>query len=104
MEPLPFADAEQAFVVLGGHLASIHTAQVNAFIAVLGGLGAYVGGTDAASEGTFVWTDGSPFDFTNWLGGEPNNSGDGEDCLQINDSLGGWNDVPCGGAHFVCKL
>ena len=89
---------------LGGHLVSIHSQDENDFVTASGGAGAYIGATDAAAEGTYVWTDGTPLDYTNWLPGEPNDF-TGEDCAQINDSSGGWNDIPCdGGAHFVCKL
>lgn len=30
----------------------------------------------------FEWNDLSPVDYTHWNAGEPNNSGDGEDCVQ----------------------
>ena len=33
----------------------------------------WLGGTDKIKEGTWSWTDGSPFEFTNWSRGEPNN-------------------------------
>lgn len=39
----------------------------------------------------FVWSDGTPFVFTNWNGGEP--SGGNENCVEMLDS-GKWNDIP----------
>jgi gliding motility-associated-like protein len=63
---------------------------------VSGGL--WIGFNDAASEGNWVWTDGSPCNFTNWNNGEPNNTTDpcsftGEDAAIIQMSNGKWNDV-----------
>lgn len=50
-----------------------------------------IGLSDAASEGTFRWFDGSVATYTNWRPGEPNNSGD-EDFVEMSLN-GGWNDV-----------
>ncbi|MDW8274046.1 MAG: lectin-like protein, partial [Chitinophagales bacterium] len=69
--------------------------------------GAWIGYTDAASEGNWVWVDGSQSTFTNWNGGEPNNSGglpcyQDEDAALIQFSNGKWNDLAvqniCGGS------
>lgn len=55
----------------------------------------WIGATDAATEGTFVWVDGEPFVYTNWWGGEPNNVGN-EDFVAYDFRSGGWawNDAP----------
>ncbi len=53
----------------------------------------WIGFNDVASENNFVWYDQSPIVYTNWSGGEPNNSGD-EDCVQIYPN-GMWNDLSC---------
>lgn len=95
-------------------LASIQSASENAVIAGLIGTGdAFVGGSDEALEGTFVWDDGTPVQLTNWNAGEPNSGAGGfeEDCIQVIGSLNGlWNDVPCapppdglGTYPFVCE-
>ena len=71
-EPVPsWTEAEAAAVAAGGHLASIQSAQQNQLI--IGTLGAnrWIGLNDVTTEGTFVWSDGSPVDYTNWALGEP---------------------------------
>ena len=42
-------------------------------------------------QSTFAWADGST---RKWNSGEPNNSG-GEDCANITNSNGYWNDLRC---------
>ena len=52
-------------------------------------------GLDDMEEGTFVWQDGTPTDYTAWADNEPNDS-NGEDCGHIAEWAGGlWNDIPC---------
>ena len=65
----------------------------------------WVGLNDISSEGSFVWEDGTAVSYTNWGGGEPNNSGGNEDCTQLNRySNQTWNDEPCNSAfYFVCE-
>uniref|UniRef100_A0A8C7J8J8 C-type lectin domain-containing protein n=1 Tax=Oncorhynchus kisutch TaxID=8019 RepID=A0A8C7J8J8_ONCKI len=56
----------------------------------------WLGGFDAIKEGTWMWSDGSRFDYTNWDTDEPNNAGEGEDCLHMNAASAKlWFDVPC---------
>jgi gliding motility-associated-like protein len=63
---------------------------------VTGGL--WIGYTDAATEGTWLWVDGNVCSFTNWNAGEPNNTTDvcsssGEDVAIMQMANGRWNDV-----------
>jgi versican core protein len=92
----------------GGHLTSIHSTEENQFLLTLLPQNhvVWIGANDLDTEGTFVWTDGSAWDFEAWKAGEPNNHGGGEDCTDF--GYGGetlWNDLPCnrkwGG--FICK-
>jgi len=65
----------------------------------------WVGATDLVTEGTFIWDDGTPMSFTNWVSGQPDNYGGfdpkGENCLQVGWSASGpsnavdWNDLSC---------
>jgi hypothetical protein len=66
--------AEAAAVTLGGHLATINNQAENDFLYNKWGQTRtlMIGLTDAAHEGTFSWTSGEPFTFSNWNSGEPN--------------------------------
>ena len=98
----------------GTLLAGIDSAAENATItSLIGATIAFVGGSDEAVEGTFVWEGGMPLTFTNWNTGEPNNGLNmyEEDCIVISGGLGGvWDDKPCapppvgaGAYAFVCE-
>lgn len=66
--------------------------------------GWFIGLSDSASEGAFVWIDGAGLDFTSWNAGEPNDAGGVEDCVEIDPTVGIWNDVPCDTPRaFVCE-
>lgn len=89
----------QAFAQnFGTNLVSVQAASENNCLAgalVANGFGGiiWIGFNDEAQENNFVWYDQSPVNYTNWAGGEPNNSGN-EDCTQIYPD-GQWNDLSC---------
>ena len=62
----------------------------------------WIGATDVAEEGTFIWTsDNSTVGFENWYPKEPN--GNNEDCVTIcrNEH---WNDASCSSIlPYVCQ-
>ncbi|XP_068034969.1 hepatic lectin-like [Anomalospiza imberbis] len=65
----------------------------------------WIGLTDRNSEGNWEWVDGtdSKSSFTFWREGEPNDSGNNEDCAHLWIS-GKWNDVHCTfECFFVCE-
>lgn len=77
---------------MGGHLVTIGSAAENSFLSSAGT--AWMGFTDQATEGSFVWVNGEPVSYTNWCGGEPNDQF-GEDYACVNWGVGGcWNDRP----------
>jgi hypothetical protein len=106
--------AEQQCVAWGGHLASIASTTENATIgawwaAQLGlanadGSGVWLGGTDAQSDGTFAWVDGSPLGYVDWQPGQPDD-GAGVDCIeQRNDGAAHWYDRRCTDAlRYICE-
>jgi Lectin C-type domain/PA14 domain/PEP-CTERM motif len=107
-------DATQmTFLGLSGHLVTIRNAAENAVALSAGsgdrwiGLtdnpgpstidGAVLGGTEAGNTSVgWVWVTGEPTGYFNWNGGEPNNSGTGEDAVHFTGAAGLWNDNKAG--------
>ncbi|XP_054422207.1 low affinity immunoglobulin epsilon Fc receptor [Pteronotus mesoamericanus] len=80
---------------LQGRLVSIHSQEEQDFLAKhVNKKGSWIGLRDLNIEGEFVWMDGSPLEYSNWRPGEPNNGGQGEDCVMMLGS-GQWNDAFC---------
>ena len=98
-----------------------NTFLTNKFYAAYGNKALWIGANDIAQEGTWVWDNGTTSGDDNltdticnapsgdctpsnakwadnttrkWNGGEPNDSG-GEDCANITNANGFWNDLPC---------
>jgi hypothetical protein len=103
LDTATWSASEQEAVALGGYLVTISDAAENAwvldtFVTTPGrSIGLWLGLTDQAVEGTFVWVTGEPLTYTNWFTGEPNN-------YQVNDPVhgedygmmyghGAWNDT-----------
>jgi hypothetical protein len=105
-----WSSAEAEAQLLGGHLAAVGDAPENSWILSTFGQfdgvrrNLWIGLTDSAAEGEFIWSNGEPLVYTNWNIGEPNNGGGsgtlvpGEDWVYIwGRSPGGtldsyWND------------
>ncbi|XP_020621088.1 uncharacterized protein LOC110058770, partial [Orbicella faveolata] len=93
---------------LGANLPSIHSQEENVYVQSLhGGEKSWLGLSDINTEGTFVWSDGTTFDFHYWAKHQPNNFHN-EDCVHTLGFLLGhkyeWNDVNCSDCHrFTCK-
>lgn len=77
-----WTDSENEAVTLGGHLTTINDADENAWVlstfSFYGGTykDLWIGLSDFASEGNWVWANGETSSFRNWSVGEPNNGGD----------------------------
>jgi hypothetical protein len=99
--PVTYAAATAACMAMSAHLAYLKSASVDMFAEqFVGTANTWIGGTDLATEGSFVWDDGTAFTFTNWHAGEPNNGGGGtyqEDCVIIAGARVDkqWDDRPC---------
>jgi len=103
-----YEDAEADCVARGGHLASIRSQSEQQQL-VSASLGLWwnswwIGLDDLEEEGSFVWKDGSPTNYTAWADNEPNDS-NGEDCGHIANWAGGlWNDIPCtNDMPYICR-
>ncbi len=114
-ELLDWEGAGKACKAAGGKLATIATAEEGrALFEALelpSGVpswrpdeGVWIGLSDAAQEGTFVWTSGAGARFTSWAPGQPDDSGGGEDCATLTLGDGKWFDANCGKAlPYLCS-
>ena len=101
------SDARQHCQNLGGDLAIIKSENQNDFIFSLiqsqntfTKWGAWIGIQRRKADGKFSWIDNTPVDgsYSIWAGGEPNNAGGSENCVQMygNSPLEKeWNDLFC---------
>ena len=124
-EKKSFQSAENQCVSYNGHLASIHSREEMEFVRgeVIRAISDFVwlGGSDRQTEGAWKWTDGTMWDYTEWLKKEPSDDlhPENEDCLEFwsnapSDLYGsktnGWNDLSCSSGYaqrvsaFVCKI
>ena len=88
----------------GAQLASIHSYEELVFIQSNFPRDLWLGATDAVKEGTWVWTDGSSFDYSAWSSENPNNDGN-QDCLEGNSHNLQWDDDNCDKKKlYLCKL
>lgn len=66
----------------------------------------WLGLTDLAVEGTFVWQDGTVINSSSpiWELGQPDNSNGQQHCAQLTVSTGKADDFTCGGIRsFICE-
>jgi hypothetical protein len=92
-----------------GHLATLTDAAEHSFaFSLVGSRSAWLGGSDSAVEGTWLWVTGpeagtvfangvAPVggSYVNWQNGQPDNANE-EDCLHFRIGMPNrWNDAPC---------
>ncbi|KAK7482491.1 hypothetical protein BaRGS_00026308, partial [Batillaria attramentaria] len=106
-----WADARDFCRGYGADLPSIHNSSVNDFFrdTLLRSTSYqdlfWIGLTDADKESTYLWSDGTPFDYASWYVGEPNNAGGNEDCTEYSRTTNHWNDNSCWITNnFVCSI
>eukprot|EP00494_Astrolonche_serrata_P031668 UN31937 len=90
-------------------LASIHNLEQNSFIAGINAAkqedDSWIGlSTEESSDNReFTWSDTTSTGFFRWDSNEPNDSNDGEDCVEIRES-GYWNDESCLSERtYICQ-
>ena len=100
------AASAKTYYGLQGYLATVTSAEENSFVkSKLSSYNTWLGGSDAATEGSWLWATGPEKDtqfstgataynssYVNWKSGEPNNTNGTEDCLIMYYSDGSWND------------
>ncbi|XP_038631276.1 lectin-like [Scyliorhinus canicula] len=92
-------------LVPGGHLVSIHSKQNNNFVLNLlqkeniTHSRVWLGSSDIYQDGVRFWTDGSKWDYYNWLAGRPY-IGIFCNTMLIHEDPGLWSDEYCGWTPF----
>ena len=95
----------------GGHLASVTSEAINEFILSelikRSNRMLWIGGTDKGEQGSWNWTDCSPWEFTYWQENQPSNH-ERQDCIRYSKTSKStgkpkWNDWYCDQKQkFVC--
>ncbi|XP_052774130.1 low affinity immunoglobulin epsilon Fc receptor-like [Mya arenaria] len=104
----PYLLARSACQLLKGSLVVIETAEENAFITSqiqnLQSGSYWMDLNDLQEEGSWLWqATGTAPEYTNWMPGEPNNTGNDENCALIYKG-GKWNDGHCTTvSRYICE-
>lgn len=111
-----WANAQNACVAAGGHLATITNVQEQSVVSAVQNTAQnpWIGLADELVEGSFGWVTGEPLTYTNWNPGQPDGA-DPEDCVNLFSSAlatggnaGTWNDTSCNFIGFtegrICEL
>ncbi|MBE0174937.1 C-type lectin domain-containing protein, partial [Bacillus spizizenii] len=97
--------AERKCIDQHANLASVHSELENDFLLRLlpTSTRCWLGVHDGVQEGEWLWSDGTPYDHTNWCSNEPNNN-NVENCGELNwTSDRCWNDASCSTSMgYVC--
>jgi hypothetical protein len=102
-DEVTFDEARATCQALGADLAVLQTEGENRFVYDSGAEDRRIGLTDAGAEGVFVWVDGSALTDAAWGEGQPDDAGDGEDCVHFYPDAT-WNDIACDDPRgFVCE-
>ncbi|MEZ6092507.1 MAG: lectin-like protein, partial [Pirellulaceae bacterium] len=103
---LTWTEAQAVAIDSGGHLASIGTAQEQAFLTTTFGTDYWIGLNDIDTEGMFAWTDGTPLNYENWYLGHPDNAGNsnGNDFAYMSSNDGGTWYVTHSNTHLNDSL
>ncbi|XP_067236909.1 galactose-specific lectin nattectin-like [Chanodichthys erythropterus] len=95
-----WARAERSCLDYDGNLASVHSHGEYTFLQKLvrqgthGTTPTWIGGSDAAEEGVWLWSDGTKMNYEIWAPRQPDNY-EVEHCLEMNFENGNWNDRKC---------
>nr|KAF6307711.1 C-type lectin domain family 4 member F [Myotis myotis] len=103
-------EAEKSCVSQGAHLASVTSAEEQAYLTEFTRSSNYwIGLNDRGTEGSWRWIDGTPFNYARsrvfWNDNQPDNwqhgNGQDEDCVHVQQK---WNDNNCNALYqWICK-
>ena len=87
--------AKQQAEDMGGHLATLTSDAENTYVYDnFGEAGAWLGGTDEDSEGTWRWVTGEPWGYTRWHSVQPDNASSGEHYLDYHGGFPAYTSMP----------
>jgi hypothetical protein len=115
-EQLTFVAAGAACQATAGHLVTLTDEAEDDFVRGLLDTAHWIGAWDGRADRTpgtapFVWTDGEPWDYSNWESGQPNavatncaNESSGAHCYEhcAYQTTGSWNDRAC--FHTIASI
>jgi len=106
-----WVDAKSLCQLDGGELASIRNAREWQFVKGIlantssGVTHVWLGGSDTKQEGSWVWTDGSSVNYSDWYGSQPNDGTRGNCLLSSGGYNWKWFDSVCTATSYaVCKI
>ncbi|XP_054585313.1 mannose-binding protein A-like [Eptesicus fuscus] len=99
-EKMPFSKVKALCAELQATVATPKNAEENKAIKDMANDHAFLGITDEATEGQFVYVTGGRLTYSHWKKDEPNDCGSGEDCVLLLKD-GCWNDVSCSSSFMV---
>lgn len=104
-ERATWSEARDRCRASGAVLVSLTTLEEDALIGAKATDTIWIGASDTASEGTFVWDSGEPFELERFAEGQPNNLFAVQDCVERRASDGLWYDRDCTlERRYVCEV
>lgn len=98
----PWSSARASCVAWGGDLAGLGSQAEIDFVTGKVPIAMWIGGTDAANECAYSWTNGEPW-HAKWEQGQPDDQNGIEDCVALTQN-GAMNDLACANSMgFLCE-
>merc|ERR1719197_910454 len=101
-----WTEAQTTCRLYGGFVAEPRTLEENIYLKGIVYHSAqrdiWLGASDMLKEGSWHWSTGGHFTYSDWGMGQPNNARGRQNCLMLNGYR--WNDVSCNlRARFICQ-
>ena len=102
-QKMSWPEAKKACEDVGGHLVTISSEEENEVVTKLAGKkDCWLGFSDVAEEGVFVWVTGEPFEYQAWAPEEPN-GGTSQNWGEYYRWGDGWDDRASAEIRFICE-
>ena len=103
--PLQWYEAKRVCEDMGGYLCCVESAPELEFLKphIPSDNSVWLGATDVKSLGNWKWVNGSPWEFSQWCPGQPDNFDGGEHFLACYGKTHLWNDAGDLPYPFICE-